>query len=137
MDRNRCKKVLLVAPETYPRQLTNDFKDIKHVTNINLVFPTIFESKPEVIILDFDFTGSDLEKIIRRIKFNKYYQNLKICCYKTSSHTKIDSLLKALGVDQIIYQEDLVEIPKNKSITSYLGTILSGTFLKRIASASN
>ena len=137
MDRNRFKKVLLVAPEIYPHKLTNDFKDIKHVSNLNLVFPTIFESKPEVIILDFDFTGNELEKIIRRIKFNKYYQNLKICCYKTSSHTKTDGLLKAIGVDQIIYQADLLEEQKNKSIVSYIGSIFDGSILKRLAGASN
>ena len=126
----RFKKILLVAPDGFPKELTADFKGVKHISKLTSVFPSIFDFNPDLILFDFEFAGEDLEKILRRIKFNKFYQNIKICCYKKNPNEKADSFLKILGVDHIIYLNDLAKPPKNKSVFNYLGTILDASILK-------
>ena len=77
MIRTRFKKVLLVAPDIFPDQLLTDCKDVKHIQAVSCIFPSLFELNPNLIILDCDYVGSDIEKIIRRIKINKFYNKLK------------------------------------------------------------
>jgi len=132
----RFKKLLLVAPDIFPNQLIVDFKHVKHISNTASVFPSIFDFNPDVIIFDYDYTEKDIEKILRRIMFNKFYQDIKICCFKSSPNEKTDSFLKVLGVDYLIYREDLNKTPKNKSVLSHIGAILDASILKWAAGAS-
>ena len=37
---------------------------------------------------------------------NPFYRGIKISCYKSKPHTKVDDLLKALGVQQFIYAQE-------------------------------
>jgi len=136
MVRAHYKKVLLVAPDVIPHQLNTNLKNLKHISNLNYVFPSIFDYNPEIIIFDYDFTGSDFEKIIRRIKFNRFYQNLKIYCYKNHMDTKTESLLKVLGVEQLIYNKDLSKQLKKKSFINYLGGFLDFTIFKKMSNLS-
>lgn len=133
----RFKKVLLMAPDGFPNGLVAGYKYVKHISNTTPIFPVIFDFNPDVIVFDFDYVGNDLEKILRRINFNKFYQHLKICCYKTSPHEKTDSFLKALGVDDIIYKEDLAKTPKNKSVVDLVAYVLDASILKWVPNAVN
>jgi hypothetical protein len=137
MIRTRFKKVLLVAPAVLPDQLLTDYKNVKHVSTLTAIFPSIYELNPNVIVFDYDFMGNEMEKIVRRIKINKFYSKLKICCYKSVPNVKTDSLLKALGVDEFIYQADLTKSPKNKTIISSFNTMVDSSLLKLVGSASN
>jgi hypothetical protein len=116
MIRTRFKKVLLVAPAVLPEHLLSDYKNVKHIHAVSQIFPSLFELNPDLIMFDYDFVGNDIEKILRRIKINKFYSKLKICCYKTSPDEKTDSLLKALGVDQLYYRADFAKPQKNKTL---------------------
>jgi CheY-like chemotaxis protein len=137
MIRTRFKKVLLVAPDFFPEQLLADFKEIKRTATVTCIFPSLYEFNPDLIIFDYDYIGKDVEKVLRRIRNNKFYNKLKICCFKSAPNEKTDSLLKALGADQLIYQEDLVKHQKNKNILSHLGTALDTSILKRMGTVSN
>ncbi len=76
------------------------------VTDIIRLFPVIHELLPGSIVLDHDYMGKETEKILRRIRSNPFYSKIKIYCYKTRVETKVDDLLKVLGVQQFIYAED-------------------------------
>jgi hypothetical protein len=136
MIRTRFKKVLLVAPSVFPEQLLTDYKNVKHVAAINGIFPSIFELNPNVIIFDYDYIGQDIEKILRRIKINRFYDKLKICCYKSSPNQKTDSLLKALGVDHVFYQDDITT-PKSKTILNSFNSMFDTSIMKWVASVSH
>jgi hypothetical protein len=127
---DRFKKVMLVAPDNFPDELTSNLKHVKHITNMRGVFPAIFEYKPEIVIIDCAFAANELEKIIRRIKVNKFYENLKIYCYKSIANEKADSLLKAIGVDRIIYTGDLSAPEKSKSLFSQINSVLDRSLFK-------
>jgi hypothetical protein len=137
MIRKHFKKVLLVAPDVFPNQLLTDFKNIKHITALSSIFPSLNELKPDMVIFDYDYTGEGIEKIIRRIKINNFYNKLKICCYKSAHDEKTDSLLKALGVDYVIYEEDLVRPEKNKTLLTNLGAIFDTSIFKWVANVSH
>lgn len=117
MIRNRFKKVLLVAPEIANNQWTADYQKVKHIYSINQLFPTIYELNPCLIVLDYNYASKDVEKAIRRIRSNSFYSKIKICCYKTKPDTKTDGLLKAIGVDYLVYHEELKAVPKGKNIS--------------------
>ena len=123
MIRTRFNKVLLVAPGVLPEHLLSDYKNVKHIQTISQIFPSLFELNPNLILFDYDFVGNDIEKILRRIKINKFYSRLKICCYKSSPDEKTDSLLKALGVDQLYYHADFAKPQKNKSLLNNFSAI--------------
>ncbi|MES2428306.1 MAG: hypothetical protein V4560_15100 [Bacteroidota bacterium] len=76
------------------------------VTDMNRLFPVIHELLPGSIVLDHDYMGRETEKILRRIRSNPFYSKIKIYCYKSHEETKVDDLLKVLGVQQFIYAED-------------------------------
>lgn len=137
MIRTRFKNVLLVAPDIFPDQLLSDYKNVKHISAVSSIFPSLYTFNPEMIILDFDYLGNDLEKVLRRIMANKFYSKLKVCCYKKSPHTKVDSFLRALGVDMIVYQEDILKAEKSKTILSNFSAILDVSILKWAGSVSN
>lgn len=137
MHRFRYKKVILVAPDIFPKQLTTDLKHVRHVADINLLFPAIFEDKPAAIIFDYDFVGGILEKNIRRIKCNKFYEDVKVICYKSKQNEKIDSFLKAIGVDDIIYNHDLDKKGKNKNLIVQIASAITSPISRLVGIESN
>src|SRR5437660_272017 len=106
MIRNKSDRVLLVASNIFSVQFTGN-NQIKHVSSVDRVFPTIYEMAPTIIIIDYDYLNDDLEKILRRIRTNSYYNKIKICCFKSSPDRRIDSFLKLLGVNHVIYKDEL------------------------------
>lgn len=136
MIRTRFKKVLLVAPSVFPEQLLNDCENVKHIDAIGGIFPTLFEQNPNVLIFDYDYLANDIERILRRIKINRFYDKLKICCYKSEPNTKTDSLLRALGVDQVFYRADISR-EKSKSLLSNVGDIFDTGIRKIVAGVSH
>ena len=62
---------------------------------------------PNLIVFDYDYLNKDMEKILRRIRTNPYYNKIKICCFKSSPNRKIDEFLKVLGVNHVIYKDEL------------------------------
>jgi hypothetical protein len=130
MIRTRFKNVLLVAPDVFPDQLLSDCKNVKRISSVNSIFPSLYTLHPDIIVLDYDYLGNDLEKVLRRIMANKFYSKLEVCCYKTSPHSKVDNFLRALGVDVIVYQEDMVKTEKGKTIFTNFNAILDASILK-------
>ncbi|HXD93382.1 MAG TPA: hypothetical protein VNX01_09220 [Bacteroidia bacterium] len=137
MIRTRFKKVLLVAPDVFPDQLIADCRDLKHVALISNIFPSLYEFNPDIVIFDYDHLGKDIEKVLRRISINKFYDKLKVCCYKSKPNTKTDDLLKTLGVDHLIYTEDISKSPDNKKAPNNTSTIFDSSILKWVVSASH
>jgi hypothetical protein len=137
MVRTRFKKVILVAPDIFPEQLIVDYHNVKRVSSVNCIFPSIFELNPDLIVFDSDFVGKEMENTLRRIKANKFYHRIKIFCYKNTPDEKTDSLLKALGADHIIYREDLVKNPKSKNLFNTVNSIIDTSIIKLVASISN
>ena len=107
MTFNKSEKVLLVAPNIFSVQTLEGGTQIRHVTSADRVFPAIFEMVPNIIIFDYDHLSEDMEKILRRIRTNSYYNKMKICCFKSGPDRKLDSFLKMLGVNHVIYKDDL------------------------------
>ncbi len=107
MTFNKSEKVLLVAPNIFSVQTLEGGTQIRHVTSADRVFPAIFEMVPNIIIFDYDHLSEDIEKILRRIRTNSYYNKMKICCFKSGPDRKLDSFLKMLGVNHVIYKDDL------------------------------
>lgn len=137
MISSRFKKVLLVAPEVSSRQLTANYENIMRIHAVNRIFPAIYESNPNLIILDYNYVIKDAEQIIRRIRTNNFYNKIKICCYKTKAEPKKDGLLKAIGVDYFVYQEELQAAQNSKNIAGVLGELLDLSVLGLMPSASN
>ena len=137
MIRTRYNKVLLVAPEVFPDALLTNHRNVMHISSVSSIFPSLNELNPDLVIFDFEFVGKDLEKILRRINSNTFYDKLKICCYKSGPDEKTDGLLKALGVDYLIYQEDLVKPSKNKKLAGNFNAMLDSSILKWIGTVSN
>jgi hypothetical protein len=67
------------------------------------IFPAIHATQPSGIVLDYDFMGDDIQKVLRRLTGNSFYNKIKIYCYKSKPHTRVDGLLQALGVQYFIY----------------------------------
>ena len=137
MIRVRSKNVLLVAPETFSVELLPDNKQFRHISIISHIFPSIHEQKPNLVILDYDHLTLDIEKILRRLQSNPSYSKIKICCYKNKEHTKVDSLLKALGVDHIFYPEDFKKTVKGNGIVNAFANIFDVSVLALLAKPSN
>lgn len=138
MIRTRFKKVLLVAPDVIPDELITHHKDVKHISSLAGIFPAIYETTPDLIVFDYDLVGKDVEKVLRRLMSNKFYSNIKIHCYKQKPGEKTDSLLKALGVDQIIYREELAKAaPKSRSVLTAFNPVIDAAIMKWTASVSN
>ena len=137
MIRTRVKKVLLVSPNSFPDELLNSYDCIKQIENVGSIFPSLYEYSPDVIILDYDYIGKDIEKIIRRIKLNKFYSKLKVCCYKVAPNEKTDSFLKAIGLDQCFYKNSPPVPQKSKTTLDNISTIFEESILKLATVASH
>ncbi|WP_428328534.1 hypothetical protein [Mucilaginibacter sp.] len=133
MIRTRFKKVLLVAPAIFPHQLMAEHTNVKHVSAVPSIFPAIYELSPDLIVFDYEFMGKEMEKVLRRIKVNKFYSHIKICTYKNSPNEKTDSLLKALGVDQLIYREELNKAALSKKAVNPLSALIDASIIKWVA----
>jgi len=130
----RSERVLLVAPNIFSVQLLASNKQIKHITSVDRVFPSIYEIAPNLIVFDYDYLNKDMEKILRRIRTNTYYNKIKICCFKSSPNRKIDDFLKMLGVNHVIYKEELHTA--NKSAINHVRSILDSKVTDLLVSAS-
>jgi hypothetical protein len=71
------------------------------------IFSSVFEQKPDLIVFDYDFLEQNIVNILRRIRTNTFYDSIKICCYKTKPHTRTDDLLRTLGVNYMVYAQDI------------------------------
>ncbi len=116
------EKILLVAPNISSIQLDGN-KQIMHIASVDRVFPAIFEMAPNIIVFDYDYLSKDMEKILRRIRTNAYYNKIKICCFKSSADRRIDSFLQVLGVNHVIYKDELQN--PTKTAISHVNSILN------------
>jgi hypothetical protein len=120
--RNLPKPLLVVTRTTLSLPLPGA-KNVVNVTNVSRIFPSIHELKPFAIVLDHDYLADETEKILRRLTVNPFYSKIKIYCYKSRPHTKVDDLLTALGVQQFIYGNTA-----KKAKTSIAGKMLGYVF---------
>lgn len=132
----RFKKVLLVSPENSSHQLSADYENVKHIHALDRIFPSIFELSPNLIVFDYNYISKDMERIVRRIRTNRFYSKIKICCYKTKVELKTDGLLKAIGVDYFVYEEELKAIQKNKSLPHVFTDVLDQPVLAMLGGVS-
>ncbi|HTK20441.1 MAG TPA: hypothetical protein VL442_13025 [Mucilaginibacter sp.] len=130
----RTERVLLVAPNIFSVQLLAKNKKIKHVTEADRVFPAIYELAPHLIIFDYDYMDKDMEKILRRIRTNSYYNKIKICCFKSTANRKIDDFLRVLGVNHVIYKNELYS--KEKESVNHVKSVLDPAVTSLLVSAS-
>jgi hypothetical protein len=130
----RSERVLLVAPNIFSVQILASNKQIRHISSVDRVFPSIYEMIPNLIVFDYDYLNHDLEKILRRIRTNPYYNKIKICCFKSSPNRKIDEFLKVLGVNHVIYKDDLHN--PTKETMSHVKSILDSTVTDLLVNAS-
>lgn len=130
----RSERVLLVAPNIFSVTLLASNKQIRHITSVDRVFPSIYDMIPNLIVFDYDYLSNDMEKILRRIRTNPYYNKIKICCFKSSPNRKIDEFLKVLGVNHVIYKEELHN--PTKAAISHVKSILDSTVTDLLVSAS-
>jgi hypothetical protein len=124
----------LVAPNIFSVTLLASNKQIKHITSVDRVFPSIYEMIPNLIVFDYDYLSEDMEKILRRIRTNPYYNKIKICCFKSGPNRKIDSFLKVLGVNHVIYKEELHN--PTKAAINHVKSILDSAVTDLLVSAS-
>jgi hypothetical protein len=133
MIRSRTKKVLLVAPKAFPDALIAGYNTVRQVSVQTAIFPSIHEVKPDVILFDYEHMGPELEKVLRRLQSNSFYRSIKICCYKNKEHTRIDGLLKVLGVNHFFYQEDVEKVSKSKAALNAVNSVLDATIVNWVA----
>lgn len=130
----RSERVLLVAPNIFSVQLLDSNKQIRHITSVDRVFPCIYEMIPNLIVFDYDYLSKDLERILRRIRTNPYYNKIKICCFKSSPNRKIDEFLKVLGVNHVIYKDELHNA--SKSTLSHVKSIMDAKVADLLVNAA-
>lgn len=136
MIRIKPSKLLVVAAATSSVPVQAN-KKVIHVNDGNRVFPAIYQHMPDSIILDYDYLSADTERILRRLRANTFYHKIKVCCYKSTSNTKVDDLLKTLGVQQFIYAEDAkAQLNQQKSAFKTLSEILEARVMSNLAEAS-
>ena len=125
-------KSLLIVADTTAHIKVPVKKNLVHINCVSRIFPAIHEHKPDGIILDYDFLGADMEKTLRRLMSNTFYKNIKISCYKAKPHTKVDELLKALGVQHIIYAQEQKQ-PAIDTPAKASNTVIKNVFLGKLA----
>lgn len=130
----KSERVLLVAPNIFSVQILANNKQIKHISCVDRVFPAIYEMAPHIIVFDYDYLNQDMEKILRRIRTNSYYNKIKICCFKSGPNRRIDEFLKVLGVNHVIYKDELHNA--SKSTISHVKSILDSTVTELLVTAS-
>ncbi|RWY49368.1 hypothetical protein [Mucilaginibacter gilvus] len=133
MIRSRTKKVLLVAPKAFPDALMAGYNTVRQVSVQTAIFPSIHEVKPDVILFDYEHMGAEFEKVLRRLQSNSFYRNIKICCYKNKEHTRIDGMLKVLGVSHFFYQEDLERVSKSKAALNAVNSVIDASLVNWVA----
>ncbi len=133
MIRSRTKKALLVAPKAFPDELLPGYATVRQVSAQTAIFPSIHELKPDVILFDYEYLGPELERVLRRMQSNPFYRNIKICCYKNKEHTRVDGLLKFLGVTHFFYQEDLDRISNSKAALNAVNSVMDATMVSWVA----
>ena len=79
---------------------------VYQVSSVHKIFPALWLHKPDTLIIDYEFLQKEAENVIRRIRTNSFYNNIKICCLKKTSNYKTDEFLKVIGVDYLIYKSD-------------------------------
>ena len=131
---SKSEKVLLVAPNIFSVELLACNKQIKHITCVDRVFPTIYDMAPNIIVFDYDYLSDDMEKILRRIRTNSYYNKIKICCFKSSPNRKIDSFLMVLGVNHVIYKNELHN--PTKAVINHVKSIFDSNITDLLVNAS-
>lgn len=130
----KSERVLLVAPNIFSVKLLASNKQIRHITSVDRVFPSIYEFTPHLIVFDYDYLSEDMERILRRIRTNSYYNKIKICCFKSSPSRRIDDFLKVLGVNHVIYKDELQNA--SKSTINHIKSILDPKVTEVLVSAS-
>ncbi|MCC8426564.1 hypothetical protein [Mucilaginibacter sp. UR6-11] len=127
-------KPLLVVSQNATNINISAKKNAICIVERNRIFPSIHELQPDGIILDHDYLGTDAEKILRRITSNPFYSKIKIYCYKSRPHTKVDGLLAALGVQQFIYAETIQQ-PKGTITGKLLNYVMETVVATTLADA--
>lgn len=110
-------------------------KNVITITDTARIFPAIHELQPCGILLDYNYIGKDIEPVLRRMLSNPFYSKIKIYCYKSNWHTKTDSYLKALGVQQFIYAETFQQ-PKVNGTAKILSRVLDGLSANKLATSN-
>jgi hypothetical protein len=82
MIRTRSKRVLLVAANAFPDQLLAEYNNVKHISLITAIFPSIHELKPEVILFDHAHMADNLERYCAVCKPTLFTSILKFAVIK-------------------------------------------------------
>jgi hypothetical protein len=101
----RTDKVLLVAPKIFSVQLLNGGNRVKHIASFESVFPTIYELAPQMIVFDYSYLDLSMKKTLRRIRTDPRCSKINVCCFKAGPNKRIDTFLKALGVNKVVYND--------------------------------
>jgi hypothetical protein len=133
MIRTRSKRVLLVAPQAFPDQLLAEYDNVKHISVIASIFPSIHELKPDVILFDHAHMSGNLERVLRRLQTNVFYKHIKICCYKRTESITADATLKVLGVHHMIYHADLQKTSKSSAALNAINNLVNASLVKWVA----
>jgi CheY-like chemotaxis protein len=133
MIRSRSKIVLLVAPKAFPDQLLAAYENVKHVFAVSTIFPVVHALKPDVILFDHEHLGKDMEQVIRRLRTNPFYKKVKLLIYKEQEDAKADALLKALGVNHIIYRHDLQPAAKPEPAPNAINNLINASLIRLVA----
>ena len=128
--RIKSDNILVVAPASssipFPAK-----KQTFYFSDVSRIFPAIHELQPGSIVLDYDYTGNNTEKILRRLSVNPFYSKIKIYCYKLRPQIKEDDLLRALGVHYFIYAENQKSTKQQRTTVKALGEMLEGAVVKK------
>ena len=122
-----------MASFAFPGQILAAYTNVKHISAVAAIFPTIHELKPDVILFDYAHMSDNMERVLRRLHTNTFYKNIKLCCYKQTENTVTDSTLKVLGIDHIIYGADLQKTPKSSAALNAINNLVNASLLKLIA----
>jgi hypothetical protein len=133
MIRTRSKRVLLVAPHAFPDQLLDEYDNVKHISAITTIFPSIHELKPDVILFDHAHMVGNMERILRRLQTNPFYKHIKICCYKHTESITADATLKVLGVHHMIYHADLQKTSTSNATLTAINNLVNASLVKWVA----
>jgi hypothetical protein len=99
-------RVLLVSPTNFSVPMLAGKKVIRHVTTLDRVFPAIHEDQPNIIVFDYDHYNEGMEKVLLRLRGNKFYNKIKIYCYKSTPDQKTDAYLRELGANFVVYKSE-------------------------------
>jgi hypothetical protein len=99
-------RVLLVSPTNFSVPILAGKKVIRHVTTLDRVFPAIHEEQPNIIVFDYDHYSEGIEKVLLRLRGNKFYNKIKVYCCKSKPDQKTDAYLKELGASFVVYKSE-------------------------------